>query len=255
MSQGAVAMIDILGFKGIWNNVPVDQLLEKLFAIQKMLTEHAQTSSDNLAKGFRGPITMKSPPRVIVRMLSDTIVIAIAAGISDVPDETKHGPIEGVFVSLCALTVAHTLTLAAISAPPLAYRGAIASGHFLIEDTFIVGPAVDEAASWMNKADAAVTILEPNRAGRLQVQAPFFIPTRRPLFVDYDVPLKNAERTRLRVVNPYATCGSAAEFHDVLDGTKQSFRRGHGDAIRLKESHTLDFMEFARLQEHPNGAA
>jgi hypothetical protein len=70
MKQGAIAFLDILGFKGIWQSREPHQVIDILDNVAPRV---AQTYQNNL-QGQTLPFKMESP---VVTILSDTIVIAI----------------------------------------------------------------------------------------------------------------------------------------------------------------------------------
>ena len=79
---------------------------------------------------------------------------------------------------------------AALATKPVAYRGAVSVGYFAIEDNFILGPAVDEAAGLMEVADAAVVWLTPS-AEKLRHDLRLPQDNWSHMVIDADVPLKD----------------------------------------------------------------
>lgn len=69
MKNGAVAFLDILGFRGIWQNRPPDKVIELIEQVPELV-----------AKTYRHPPPEKEWPKASepdVTVLSDTIIISM----------------------------------------------------------------------------------------------------------------------------------------------------------------------------------
>ena len=78
MQKGAIAVLDVLGFKGIWRSRPPDQLLGAL----KTVVGYAETFATGL-QAMRQPSTAPTAPvrdlvpwRLLTRAFSDTLILA-----------------------------------------------------------------------------------------------------------------------------------------------------------------------------------
>jgi hypothetical protein len=146
---GAVAMLDALGYKGIWNRCDWRQLIAALVAIKNDALE----DGDSLAAGLKIPFDLD------VRFFSDTIFIAasIPEPIIDLASDESN-LIRSEFAlemvsSMCQLSVSRAMLV------PLAYRGCITVGEFEIEENFVIGPAIDAVAEGERKAEGAFRLV------------------------------------------------------------------------------------------------
>jgi hypothetical protein len=131
--------------------------------------------------------------------LSDTVTVAV---VPKAIDEVGEGLRSSGVVTpgrLAASAVAYAATLsghvmrAALGAPPAwAYRGGIAYGGFHMDDRFLVGEAVDEAAERMGAADGAFVWLAPNAKAAFEKSPDGFSGRCTPL-TRYGVPLKRVD--------------------------------------------------------------
>jgi hypothetical protein len=197
LRTGAVAVLDALGFKGIWETVAPGQVIQTLRRARDVARRDTALHNLFLTGG-------RKEAAIEVRFFSDTIVV-----IGTVPDNNSTAKMPeitlGDVVAVVATAVMYIITEAVLRNPPLAYRGCIAAGPILAKDEFFVGAAVDEAAEWANKAEAAVVWLRPSArealaGGRNAAGEP-------PLFA-WEVPLKSSELpTPALVVSPLALGG------------------------------------------------
>ncbi len=117
---GVVAILDALGFKGIWQRSDPRQIIDKMQVAKRAEAAFAR-------HGFQ--------PQIL--FLSDTVVIACRQGES----ETRQA-----LMFVCMRVAYFLSSMLTDGKPPMVYRGAIAAGRYLIEDNILLGPAVDEAA-------------------------------------------------------------------------------------------------------------
>ena len=133
---GSVTFLDILGWKGIWQRD-----LEAISKLHRLVT----MSNDDISRHIRGRSGIKN---LVVTSISDTIII-LAEGEPNTTLEI-HGEItkkiicEGLKIGL-----------------PV--RGATAYGEFYYDKkTTIMGPAVDESASWHESVNWVGCIQTPS---------------------------------------------------------------------------------------------
>lgn len=139
MNKAAVAFVDILGFKGIWQRL--DSML--VLKILKGVKERIETNYKHPAPNKGWP--KSSNPKVT--LLSDTVVIVIE---SDEPH--------------CLLLMANIINDLScyFYEYKLFFRGAISYGEYEQDDSTFIGPAIDDVAGWYESADWIGTILTPN---------------------------------------------------------------------------------------------
>jgi hypothetical protein len=155
MREGAFALIDCLGFKGIWKRTGPAVLVQKLLGIE-------QTVSEQIASAQRVFSFIPVNPRV--SFLSDTVAISLQ--FEEQESETFTERQRNYLVHLICFVVIGVLDLFLKGEPPLVLRGCISYGEHLSEGNFIAGPAVDDAAEYMNIAEGAFIWLHPSAAVR-----------------------------------------------------------------------------------------
>jgi hypothetical protein len=176
-----------------------------------------------------------------VAFLSDTVVMSVSTK-DAAPDEPPDQPDrDSGAVFLVAGFVASLVRAALEGSPELQYRGAISFGPAALEDKFVVGRAVDEAAESMNLPQGAFVMLtESARA----VFRPPKIPAH-PL-VPYDVPLKSGGHYSSFCVTPFLTTDSDDQHQRVEDAALRAFGRVTSIDIAIKRQETVRFFATAR---------
>jgi hypothetical protein len=149
-----------LGFKGIWNRVDPEQLIKKLTSIEGEALSAIATKYSASMLSF-GPI------RFHLRLLSDTVVLSLqyeesAYANGAEPDERQ----KNLLVSVACECVSALARLFVDSDIPLPLRGCISFGRHLCENNFLIGPAVDQAAEYMNEPEGAFIWVLPEAAER-----------------------------------------------------------------------------------------
>ncbi len=242
MKLGAFAMIDALGFKGIWDHPDVrgheDRFIDTLRELADATPSTASEDETNLISSLESAF------------LSDTVVVGLT---TKSPSEalTMMGSIANeeflkmVAVKLLAMLVAKITWRAAQATPVLAFRGCIGFGKFTIADRrFILGSAVDEAAENVNQAEGAFIWLLPSARS---VVANCFpedswsesLPGR-PL-LPWSVPLKAGRFYETLAVFPHDSASTADERKRVVANLEQSFNRNSLD-VHIKKQNTMKFL-------------
>lgn len=218
-------MIDALGFKGIWGDPakPKTDVLESLKRIGRATRVDRNYARLSLQSDFLpdAVVRLVKAPLVKVLQLSDTMVVAAgrrkrARGLwkRHAAEITKLGfdpttlddAVDGYMRFLVCKCVCRILRTAALCNPALVYRGVVTCGQFAIDRNFLLGPAVDEAASLIDLADGPFVWLAPSAN-----QLPHAIrhlkddPWQK-MKLKYDVPLKGGQKLPTRVLNPLAFC-------------------------------------------------
>lgn len=158
MKEGAFAILDCLGFKGVWARpeIKIDPTVlpaffeEVLKSVEKLVT---RVIVDQLLNGkgeFRATI------------ISDTIVISASPS-----DEAPLNLVQQGYLINAVASAAAELAIRFLNGPtPLLLRGCITYGSFIVRGNFFVGPAVDEAASFAEVAQGAFIWLTPAAGAR-----------------------------------------------------------------------------------------
>ena len=141
--SGAVTFLDVLGWKGIWKTRQ-DAISNLLLLINEIeeIAEELTSSIEIIDKRDRGK-TIETK----VLSISDTIAIFTTG--------PAHIAIP-IHSQICSIAIPSSIK----KGIPL--RGAISYGNFSIEENIMVGPAVDEAASWHESTNWIGVILTPS---------------------------------------------------------------------------------------------
>jgi len=229
MKEGAVAMIDALGFRGIWQRWPAGTVLADMHALKDRLEQDVR----EVAKQPELPLE--------VTFLSDTIVLGLA-----VPTNiAEHAALSVVYA---ADIVTRVLAWTAQSARPLAYRGAIAYGQYLLTQHFVIGAAVDEAAQHHEAADAAIVWLLPSALDAIRERL-----QREPdntHLVPHDVPLKTRGKFNSYTVSPIIQAASECDAREMAKKILATFQSGGTNAvdIAIKRRNTLGHLQSCFLR-------
>jgi hypothetical protein len=222
MREGFVVMLDALGYKGIWRarqgeseEQRAKTVIEKMKELRKQATRLNRVNAGSA-------VDLKC------ECISDTIVI----GFSQEPSSTGSASllILGAFI-------ASFFDAALRSPPPLAYRGAVSYGRFEMDDGFVVGPAIDDAAEHMELAEGAFVWATPSALERLAAESE--------IAFKYDVPLKGGISFETLAFAPWAMVSS-----DLKDITEQAeillatFNRSDL-SVQVKRQNTRRFLNHA----------
>lgn len=184
--------------------------------------------------------------------LSDTVVVAVVPKTLDRMHEVirSHTTEE----DLAAAAVAYASTISGyvyrqglFTPPSWAYRGCIAYGDFYLDDRFLVGEAVDEAAGGMDIADGAFVWLAESAKNSLERTRVSFGGGCTPL-TRYKVPRKthrgDAEATiDTFVASPFEWQPTVEHAESVVDALLRTFEVGNDERVARKETNTRAFLE------------
>ena len=284
MKEGAFALIDCLGFKGIWKRSDPAVLVHKLQQIEQTVHERVVSGVPAFEQLSYGPV------RVRVRLLSDTVAISLQY--QEQGSESPEPPQQNILLGLVCDSVIKVLDLFIKGEPSLVLRGCVTYGAHLSEGNFIVGPAVDDAAEHLNLANGAFVWFHLSAAERYrqfvkrtklfvtpdifllalerfkdpegkfswlkraikeygeQVVMQEFLPVMSsifssPIVIDpYNLPLKNGGHLECPVVNPLALKTSEEERQATIE-LYSTVMSGRTLDIWLKRQHTMEFLKEA----------
>ncbi len=207
--NGVVTFLDVLGWKGIWKNKErsIDILSNLISDIKKEAKRIQTISVNNEEKGVGLKITILS--------ISDTIVFLSSGTVKDIiPMHTE----------LCRWAIKEGLERG------LPLRGAISCGEYENTKNIIIGPAVDEAASWHESTDWIGVILTPSAKFALKGELPRYV-------VEYDrIPFK-------KTVKGLTWCVDW-EYNNWDELYRKFFEKGpHMQDVASKYLNTLIFLE------------
>ncbi|MGC4070160.1 MAG: hypothetical protein QM784_36980 [Polyangiaceae bacterium] len=249
MRAGFFAMFDALGFKGIWDRAaradPPWNVLDKL---EKLVAAAADVQG--AIEDAHATLVQKGELRrteVKTLLLSDTIVVAAT---DESPDGLANSASSWASMLSVGSLVSGILSHAANAPEPrLAYRGCISYGKFEIRSNFVMGPAVDEAATLVDSAQAALVWLTPS-AKRVMDG----IRLRQPcnLVRPWRVPLKGGHHYETYVISPYVGVAEDS-WSSLREALLETFSSNAID-VRIKAQHTDEFLQH-ELRRRQNARA
>jgi hypothetical protein len=196
MRAGAVAMLDALGFKGIWTRLNAQVVLAQL-----------QTALGQFGLGTLGS---SSPAQVT--FVSDSVFIGSSADFFEASGRDPATARAMAMQTVCELSQVVWSTMLSFFLPQsaLAYRGAISWGEFEMTPPFVIGPAIDNSAEWEQLGDIAAIWLSPSAlfiAQDVLSNTPNALndSVGQPLVVEYEVPLKGGSTFKTMAIRPTDT--------------------------------------------------
>lgn len=248
--RGAIAIVDALGFKGIWAPAehPNLEALQTLRAVKKAIEARAKGWQARLKKPDAKPWGLRRIKFDFYSVfMSDTVAVAVvvsgSAGHRMAEKTLRTGEtIEHLRESLARTflvdCISHGLGAAALAPRPLAFRGTISVGPLLLRGPFLIGPAVDEAASLMDIADGPFVWFAPS-AARLRL-----ITALASDVYPYRVPLRDGRFVKTQVLDPFAAC-SSADRKTAVDAVRRSMTVG-GIEVAIKLQNFERFVELMK---------
>ncbi len=167
MEQGAVTFLDVLGWKGIWtrDDAAIGKLKSLITAARRSVPRVLETAVPHVPelRGF-------DEQRIQIESISDTIVLFT-------PGSARgtlwlHG-------ALCQVIVCESME------SKIPVRGATCYGEYATDDRIMIGPGIDEAASWHEMTDWIGVMQTPS--AYFQYDPPATLP---PVWVRYAPPVK-----------------------------------------------------------------
>ena len=221
MREGAVAVIDALGFRQIWRKYPPEVVIENMRKIK-----------DQLEKDLR-EIGDRSKIQFDATFLSDTIIVGLSLPENEYREKA---------LSIIYLTDILTRILAwfARSSTPLSYRGVVSYGSYIIEHPFIVGEAIDEATTYHESAQGAVIWLLPNPkdmvANWLKDQP------KNTHLVKFEVPLKKGDLFHTYTVSPIVQTDDVRDAIELTLKILGTFKSTNVE-IAVKKQNTIKHLQ------------
>lgn len=267
MQKGAFALIDCLGFKGIWKKFPDNPslILKKLDSIaekvEKQFDEYAQRESE-----LKKAVLEHNQIEYRVGFFSDTVFIGFQRKDQSEEDTDSQRSNEALLIKSLCSAVVKILDLFIQGEPNLTMRGCITYGEFSLSQNgnFYVGPAVDMAAEYMNIAEGAFVWLHKSAAKfldfrntssaelnplilsggirRLTEKENYIL--NNPEFIKYDMPIKNSNKLKCYVINPLINYSEQVHYtvrQDIID-TYEKAMESDNVQVWLKQQNTLEFL-------------
>lgn len=233
LKRGAVAFLDVLGFKGIWGRVPPVMVLKKLRRIKKE-GKRIQTGDHKYW------IVSDDGFKYSVKCVSDTVVVVVAPRGRDSTDRMLYKAlVSATWIGISLIEEALEEEL------PLLLRGCVGAGLMKMEGDFLIGPAVDEAASLYETAEGPFFWMTPSALALDDEFAETFMDRIEPaLMMRYAVPLKNDKKIET-LVHAYsgATCPIGTWAKTRLQIEKVFGEKPLRPDVAIKYANTTAFLE------------
>jgi hypothetical protein len=135
MQEGAFALIDCLGFKGVWNRVDNPQLIiDKLLKIEKIVNEQLNSTEDLYGAFEFAVLIDKSSMKPFVGFLSDTVVISLEY--IQTSEEIKPKIQKAHLIDVLCIILTKVIDLFVEEYPHLTMLGCVTYGQYLCEKKF-----------------------------------------------------------------------------------------------------------------------
>ena len=214
---GAVALIDALGFRGIWGRHPPDEVLSEL-----------KTMKDWMEARVTAQFSSQPWMQCQVAFLSDTIAVSMA-----LEQSTENR--DAMSVVYLSDVISWVLDRMLRSHVPLAYRGAIAVGRYEVSPHFLLGPAIDEAAAAHEMAQGPLIWLTPH--ARDEVARWLKHQPHNTHLVKFDVPLKSGDSFNTYTVSPLEQAGGEDDAKMLVRTLLGTFSGSNLDvAVKLQNT-------------------
>lgn len=253
MQKAAIAVLDVLGFKGIWRTKDPDQVLGALKTLvhnAEALARALQATRQSFTAQYV-PVRDLVPWRLLTRAFSDTLIVACVKDHSWPADFPRRLATdmerlaEVVLISMVCEIVAYVTGAGGDLQPPFAYRGSIAFDDLAIDDQFLIGPAIDEAAEGERLALGAFVWLCPSAYRVIHEGFGEKAANDLPLVLDYLVPVKDSSEKKTHVINPFRRLAEQVRAEDVMANLLRSFDESRPD-VAVKKRNTETFLRQAR---------
>jgi len=221
MKIGAVALIDALGFRGIWGRHEPDAVLTAM-----------RNTKDWFEAAIKEQFSSQPWMQCEVAFLSDTIAVSMALA------ETTENR-EAMSVLYLTDVISWVLARVLRSSVPLAYRGVITIASYEVTSHFLIGPAIDEAAGAHELAQGALIWLAPgarDHVARWLKDQPY-----NTHLVKFDVPLKGGDMFDTYTVSPLEQARGGDDAGMIARSLLSTFSNSSVD-VAVKRQNTLKHM-------------
>jgi hypothetical protein len=234
LKRGAIAFLDVLGFKGIWNRIPPGVVLKKMRQI-KTEGKRIQTGDHNYW------IVSDDGFKYSVKCISDTVVVVVTPRGRDSTDRMMYKAL------VSATWIGISIIEEALEGGelPLLLRGCVGAGLMKMDGDFLIGPAVDETASFYEKAEGPFFWMTPSALALDDEFAETFMDRIEPaLMTRYAVPLKDGKRIET-LVHAYsgATCPIETWTQTRLRIEKAFGKKPLRPDVAIKYANTISFLD------------
>ena len=169
--NGAIAFLDVLGWKGIWMRRP-----DPIGDLRAVIADAQKTALTVEKRTDREAWQAMEGLKCEVVAISDTLVLSVAGDVE---------PAVGYAAVVCARILASALEKG------LPMRGAIGYGSYTLDGTILVGAGVDEVAAWYETTEWIGVHLTPSAFFRLNPDT--FRGLQKFTYHQYSIPMKSGK--------------------------------------------------------------
>ena len=248
-------MLDALGFRGIWRRHSPETVIAKLMDLQATTATEASRIQEVATSDQSNFLEFVQP-----MFFSDNIVFGVTTKSAEIVNAA--GRVAGNMMQILAINftdielqveaikIAAELTAVLIrravsTSPALAFRGCLSFGDFGMTDRFLIGEAVDEAASLANLPHGALVMLAPSGD---QLFPRGQIPWKLSPLVRYRVPMKRGGPYETQCIAPFNGNDETSMLGALLDQFDATFIAARMDLrkdVAEKKANTKDFLTAA----------
>ena len=214
ITQGAVAFLDILGFKGMWQSRNIKSIINQVSTFHKSIDTYYKNAIES---NKINPEFDIYPENLVINLISDTFVVSFEHG-NPLIALAMVSEITASLISSYALKKPETID----DAMPIFLRGAISYGEFYRTENMYIGQAIDDAAEWFDKPEFIGAILTPRTGCLLKTFENF----NSKLIFDCSVKTKIGE-VNLFCIDWASFARDAHSTHDVLKSLYGAFIFGN----------------------------
>lgn len=227
MKQGAITLLDVLGWKGIWKRKP------NAWNTLKKHIDNSIGANNKIQSEQNIDVYMQEFRELKTKIISISDTIAIASYSDNYESVLRYHNL------LCSGLICDSI----IDGIP--FRGATCYGYFRVEDNILVGPAIDEVAEWYEASNWIGVIYTPS-AKKIDLNSDL---GKR--CVDYQVPMKKKGKTLTKCVN---WPSSWKNTKGMNESDLRYFFKKMGPVtpeIEAKHTNSLDFYKYSTNADTP----
>ena len=212
-------------------------------------SSQASKSAAACAKEYAMPTPVRTNGLLVrdvesrVRVFSDTVVLAVSCSPLSHQETSPFSPADVAVaesVKVACGMASGFVGKAACLDPPLVYRGTVSAGDFLIDEEFLLGPAIDEAASEEKRAEGAFIWLTPSALSAFGKYSAQLGPVPPRIEYNYRVPMKGGHTYQTHVVNPILAIPEPRE--ESIRSLLATFSRSQAVDVAIKRQNTEVFL-------------
>ncbi|MFN8237480.1 MAG: hypothetical protein U0T77_04865 [Chitinophagales bacterium] len=244
MKPAIVAIVDILGTKGVWSD---EKWRNKYFDCIDAVEKSFINGKINFDKAIKGDsiLELKFIP------FSDTLVIAI---INNGVDQNRN---EYFFYEIISSFSQFMLGIFQIySGHDFFIKGAISFGDVEIRDKYFIGPAIDDVAEYFESQEMFGICLTPKASLAMNYAIDWnrkhFNKEVDKFLIKYNTPLKNNIKTELYQVNWanwYYEYEKESEISALSLFSQQLDKRNISSNVLPKINNSIEFLKFVKSQQ------